>query len=259
MSETIQRPDDKLMDRIRKIHAKAESLKQMGPAYEQEALTFATQAQKMLTMYKLSLTDLEMSKLDTQDPLEHTYVHTGEKLTKAWVTDLAGTVAKAHYCKILLGYKASIIIVGRRTDREVAEFVFSMLLRHASTQSDKEARTFRKNLRREVGSTTGNNRDFRTAWLIAFVVRVKERYAAESENIKIEAAKTGTSLIRLENSFVQVDDYMRKTWPKLGRAKVSVAKSANAAGFAAGRAAGDKVNIRGTGIGGSPSTQRTLR
>ena len=123
----------------------------------------------------------------------------------------------------------------------------------AFRKSDLDARAFRRNLRKQVGATYGQNRNFRAAWLDGFVQRIAERYSAEREQMKLEAAKAGTSLIRLDNALVRVDDEMaqRAKAGRLGRAKAaSYRLSANELGRAAGRAAGDAATIRGTGLGG---------
>lgn len=248
---------DKLLDRIRKLHAKAESARALGN--DAEALAFAAGVQKMLAKYKLNMSELEMQTLDRVEPIgQSTVAGEGKSKRVGWAELLASVVARAHYCRILvLPNSDSLVLVGRPTDRQVAEFVFTTLRRTADENSDRDARAFRRKQRATAGSTTGAARDFRAAWLDAFVARISERYEAEREQLRVEAAKAGTSLVRLDNALAQVNAHMQA----MGTRRVKVAgvrASANSAGRALGRAAGNAANIRGTGLGAGGRAPKQL-
>jgi hypothetical protein len=256
----------KLLDRIRKIWMKAESLKTMGPAYEQEALTFAAEAQKMLAKYKLSLSDLEMEAMEREEPIGEEAIE-GERKTRVedWVRALAYVVAGAHFCRAIMEKGSDRVwIVGRPTDRSVCMFIFTTLRRAADEMSDKAARTFRKQQRRAHGETTHENRGYRNAWLAGFVERIAERYREENRKMETEQKKSGgTSLVLVrKNAEVAIERFVnaniplvntRSRRPRSGRGS---GESAHHTGREDGRAAANTVNIRGTGLGASKSSSR---
>lgn len=193
----------KLLDRIRKLHAKAESARSIGS--EAEAASFAAAVQKMLAKYKLSLSDLEMAQMEREEPVGEGHFFDENRSRADWSDFLVMAIARA--------------LVGRETDRKIAEFMITTLKRTALELSDKEARTFRKQQRRTVGETTHENRNFRTAWLNGFVSRVAERYAEDDRETEKEQKKSGgASLIVLRSkSLAQVDSFVKDNI-QLGRA-----------------------------------------
>lgn len=247
---------DKLVDRVRKLLAMAKSAKEIGN--EAEAASFAAGAQKMMAKYKLEMSEVEFTTMEREEPIENEYVRGTKKTREQWSELLASVVARAHYCRILvIPGSDTIVLVGRATDRAVAAYVFTTLRDFAERQSDKDARAFRRGQRRQIGATIGNNRNFRAAWLMGFVERIAQRYEAERAELKLQAAKAGTSLVRLDNAMVKVDEHMaamRTRSAKAPRSRVS----ANDAGRAAGRAAGDAASIRGTGLGAGTTNNRKL-
>lgn len=258
----------KLLERIRKIWMKAESLKTMGPEYEQEALTFAAEAQKMLAKYRLSLSDLEMEAMEREEPVAEEAVE-GERKTRVedWVRTLAHVVAGAHFCRAIMERGSDRVwIVGRSTDRKVCMFIFTTLRRAADEMSDKAARTFRKQQRREHGETSSENRGYRTAWLDGFVERIAERYREENRKMEQEQKKAGgTSLVLVrKNAEVAIESFVNANIPlvttrsRRGRSGRSSGESAHSSGRAAGRAAANGVNIRGTGLGTSGKNHKSI-
>lgn len=149
-------------------------------------------------------------------------------------------------------------MVGRETDRKVAEFVFTTLRRTADELSDKEARAFRKRLRKEVGSTVGYDTNFRAGWLNGFIGRIAERYLEEKQAAEKAARSSGTSLVRLDKAREDVVKHMKSRGTRPAK-RLRGKSSMNTEGHIRGRAAGDRVNIRGTGLGeGSKSSSRRI-
>lgn len=248
---------DKLIDRIRKLLAKAKSAKEIGS--EAEAASFAAGAQKMMAKYKLEMSDVEFSEMERTEPIGDEYVRGTKKSREAWAERLASVVARAHYCRILvITGSDTIVLVGRPTDRAVAAYVFTTLREFADRQSDKDARAFRKHQRSYVGATYGANRNFRAAWLDAFVTRIAERYEAERIEMEREAKTAGTSLVRLSNALAEVDREISARSTVKSAKTVRGKFSANSAGYRAGRAAGDAATIRGTGLGSSTTSHKRL-
>jgi hypothetical protein len=248
---------DKLLDKIRKLHAMAQSAAHVGN--DAEAQAFAAKVQALLVEHKLSLSDLDMELVEKQDPMGTDYVRSneGKRAQTAWIVNLAGIVARAHFSRILLAKGSDyIVFVGRESDRKIAAFVFETLRRFADQRSDKEARAFRRNLRKQVGATYGANKDFRAAWLDGFNRRIAERYRDEERERERAAKVAGTALIRLDQADTQVQAYVDQIAGK-GYVNVRGRASANQAGREAGYRAGNEAAIRGTGLGsGATSSVR---
>jgi hypothetical protein len=257
----------KLLDRIRKLHAKAESAKAIGN--EAEALAFAGAVQKMLAKYRLSLDDLAMEELDRNEPIESEW-NFDEPIKKRalWYESLAHVVARAHFVRVFFSTRggAHLYLVGRATDRKIAAFVIHTLARTADELSDTAARKFRKAQRRSVGATTFENRNYRTAWLNGFVERIAERYREETANIEREqTASGGTSLVLVQrNALAQIDAHIQahvqlSNRRSRSRGERRAGYSASQAGRRDGRDAANSVNIRGTGLGaGSPRSPKSI-
>jgi hypothetical protein len=251
----------KLLDRVRKLHAKAESAKAIGN--EAEALAFAGAVQKMLAKYRLSLDDLAMEELERNEPIESEWNFDDPIKKRApWYEALASVVARAHFVRVFFSTRGSahLYLVGRATDRKIAAFVIHTLARTADELSDTAARKFRKAQRRSVGATTSENRNYRTAWLNGFVERIAERYREEEASIEREQKSSGgTSLVLVQkNALAQIDAHIALT-VKFGKARRGASErragySASQAGRQDGRAAANNVNIRGNGLGASTAT-----
>lgn len=250
----------KIIDRIRKLHAKAVSARDIGS--EAEATTFAEAVQKMLTKYKLEMSEVELAAQEKDEPVGEEWVdfrHYGAKERRqrlAWSERLAAAVARAHFCQIIVSSNTnSVAFVGRPTDRKIAEYVFVTLYRFADKTAKQEYGAARRRLRRE-GRYLTDATGFMSSWKHAFALRITERYREEEDRYRRELKKlpTGTGLVRLDQAHAVVrqyiDDMIRKG--QLGT-KSRGPKSrgyANDLGMAAGRAAGDRANIRGTGLEG---------
>lgn len=86
----------KLLDRVRKLHAKAESAKALGS--EAEAASFAAAVSKMLAKYKLDMSELEFSQMEKAEPVGEGYVAgEGKRTRQLWAEVLAAVVADAHF------------------------------------------------------------------------------------------------------------------------------------------------------------------
>lgn len=257
-------PDQKqlrnIVDRIRKLYAKAESAKAIGSLQEAEA--FASGVQKMLEKYKLDMSDVEFGMYEEAEPIGEEYVdlerHGATKQRKRrvwWIQRLASSVAHAHFCKILVvSGSSNIYFVGRPSDRQVATFVFTTLVRTAEAlvkkgydQAWKEAK--------DQGSVQFA-RGFKESFLKGFVDAISERYAMDRKERRTRLqAMGGNALVRIDNALQKVSDHVNQKYTgKVGATKQGTAShnSGYARGQAAGRAANLKGNAMGGGSGGSP-------
>jgi hypothetical protein len=259
---------DKLLDRIRKLHAKAESAKHMGSM--EEAQSFAAKVQEMLLKNRLEMSDLEMTEMEASEPIEEHVVSPDPTDTLkaknkrvAWVERLAGIVAEAHFCKILV-MRGSVYIwlVGRKSDREVAQWVIQWLTPYLWKLSHREMMLARK--REKAAGRYYGARGFRAEFIAGFLDRLRERYRAERghvvEEMKQLAAQSsagsqiGTALVRLDTADKQVAAYVDQKYKRKASA-VRMTRTSNRSGYDAGRAAADKVDLNRRGLGEGSSSK----
>lgn len=242
---------DKIIDRIRKLHAKAESAKEIG-SFE-EAAAFAAAVEKMLMKYKLSQSTLTFDEKEAEDPLGAHWLNwdkqEGMKTNKRrinWISALTMTVAEAHFCKLVFSRKSSnIIIFGREQDRAVCEYMCVMLVRLGIDLADKAYRkkryeTWKKGRLEEAHG-------FREAFLFGYVTRLEERYAAmRAEEVKLHGP--GVAIV-VQRSSEEVEKYRDSQMDV--QQKTTKIKADHREGIDQGRAAAEKVNLNGKGVGGS--------
>lgn len=227
---------EKIIERVRKLQAKADSCREIGSEAEAEA--FAAAVQKTLALHKLSMSDLECDEQDKNEPVGQHDLQFAEQKAVMWRGVLANTVARAHFCSVFTYSGSSrIALVGRASDRKVAEYVFHTLLDYANKAEAASARVH-------------GGRGHRANFMLGFAQRVAQRYQAEAAALRAEVAATGTSLVRLDTATAAVQSYLSG----IRLSKTPVRMQHHAAAYAAGSQAGSRARIRSNGVeGASPA------
>jgi hypothetical protein len=236
---------EKIIDRVRKLYAHAESAQTIGN--EAEALAFMAKVDELLTAHKLSRSVVEQGQED-DDELGREYLDAvdgsrkGRRVT--WVEQLAAAVARAYFCEVVvIGGSNTLILVGRESDRQIASYVIQKLVRFAQAE---ESRQYRRAL---------NKHGFRASFRTAFVLRVATRLR-ELRQTHEQDASTGSryALVR-QSSAVEIKAYLRnELHTQRGRAgRMSLR---NAEGYDAGRATGDRADLGAGGVGQGSSGAR---
>lgn len=236
---------DKLLDRIRKLWAKAESAKAIGSVHEAEA--FAEAVQRMLVKYKLEMSALEMPT--GEDPIEHGWVDweaSGLRQTEkriAWLERLASAVAIAHFSRIVVQPGSNrIMFVGRAQDRQIAEYVFVTLVREGERQANAGYWRERYKAQKQGHYSTGG---YKSSFLYGFVTRIQERYA---ELRREQQATPGMALV-LKRAGEELTAYLRiDLRTKAGRG-VNHGAGSNSDAIHDGRSAANNANLSGNGLG----------
>lgn len=241
---------EKIIDKIRKLHAHAESAQKIGS--EQEAQAFAQMVNRLLNQHRLELTDIQFEEQRKNEPVgeaeidfrRHGDSYRGKKTEWRekhqrieWIEKLAGIVARAHSCQIMVLEKSNRLwLAGTETNRQIAEYVLITLMRAAEKLSwDEYAKFFYKS--RDEGHVT-RARGFRHAWLIGFIDRIDERFAEEKQ--KMRGHPTGTALVRYDRERMDVQEFLKNK----GRAKNTPTRSVhNLHGIVAGRQKADEMNL----------------
>lgn len=242
----------KIIDRIRKLHAKAESAKAIG-SFE-EAATFAEAVEKMLMKYKLSASTLSEEDREREDPLGAHWMewdaHEGLKTNKRripWIERLTAIVCDAHFCSLIVSTRSSnILIIGREQDRAVCEYMCVMLVRLGIELADKAYRAERYK-QWKLGKMHEAH-GFREAFLFGYVTRLRERYAA-MRAAEVREHGAGVALVVKRSK----DEVIKWSEEHIKQKKASATKmtASHLDGVDAGRRAADKVNLSGRGVGGS--------
>lgn len=245
-----QQDINKIIERVKKLHAKAESAKAIGSVEEAEA--FAIGVQKMLLEYKLEMSILEQREL-TPTPIEvdedlidwRTVKEVGYKRRRVgWLEQLAWHVTQAYGCTyaIIPGTNA-IIIVGEQADRKVAEFVLTTLARSAVELAAHATR--KERYRMWKAGTVRQARGFTSSWLLGFAagvgVQLRERLDA------LRRDTPGLAIV-LQRSTEAVDEYC-KTRFKRSVKEAAKQSNNNLTGFLRGKEAGKQAKIDTGAVG----------
>jgi hypothetical protein len=250
---------EKIIDKIAKLKAHAESAAKIGNEAEAEA--FAEMMQRLLLKHKIEMSDLEFANMERVEPVDKHRVDYDKynmhvKGTRVeWIERLATIVARAHFCRILVHLGSSrISMVGRKSDFEVAEYMLITLQRAIEHMSDKAAYHYRLECQRNGAPRMANG--FRAAYIDHFVRRLADRYEAERQ---AQSGATSMALVRVNKSEGAVDDYMFQNFGGKRKATaLSTQHSWHAEGAKRGREAADAVNLKANAVKSGSTPQGFL-
>jgi hypothetical protein len=234
-----------VLERVRKMHAKAESARAIGSIAEAE--TFASAVQRMLEKHKLEMSDIELAAQDADDPLDEAFVDFDgwglmpKARRDVWAMTLGAAVARAHYCRAVdfsaVAGKQKLQFIGRHSDRLIAEHVFLTLYRSAQQMSKDAARSHKEQFGKDA------DRQYRKSWLTGFVIEIAKRYK--------ELASARANHMALVRADSEAEAYMKKLHPRLHNARPRFARSSRS-GIDDGKIAGRNANINpAKGVTGS--------
>jgi hypothetical protein len=265
------------LDKLAKLKRHADSAAEIGSLAEAEA--FAALFQRMLLKHKLEATDLEFAQEARDEPVGRhpidydKYPDVKVRATRVeWIEKLAGVVARAHFCQILVHPRSSqITLLGRRSDAAVAEYMIITLQRAAERLATAEYTVFTNMVVKQCAVCLRDQRDshpghvftpnwqrargFKAAFLQSFIVRLHERYRAERA---AAATSSSTALVRLNTAEAAVSDFLKREG--YGKAtKLARSVSQNLDGHRRGRAAADRVNLRSNAVGDGTVISRLIK
>jgi hypothetical protein len=225
--------DEKVLDRVRQLLAKAEST-----TFPAEAETFTAGAQAMMARHSIDVALLSRRGGPGRD--------SGTPAARRiWVDNpyegpkvmLLAAVARANRCRTVwhrsLGFTT---VVGFASDQDAVEMLFTSLLVQATaamTQSGSHS---------DVRGRS-RTRSFRQSFLTAYAERIGQRLegAAASEADKVMALSPDSDLLPvLAARSKQVDDAVEALFPKLRPMRASVT---NGEGWASGWDAADRARL----------------
>lgn len=230
--------DAKLLERVRRLLAKAEST-----PYEAEAETFTAAAQKLMARHSIDLAMLAATgRRDDDDRPRSIRIGIDRPYEQPKVM-LLDAVARANRCRTVWSSGVSLVtVIGFVADLEAVETLFTSL--HLQATTAVAAAGTRQTA---WGSRT---RSFRSSFLTSFAVRIGERLAMETDTVLSEAVTEaarqpgpGTDLVLvLKERSEEVDAAVTERFPNL--VSKSVSRVNDAEGWAAGRRAADSAALR---------------
>lgn len=241
--------DKSILERIQKLHAHATSAQAIGS--EAEALAFMDGVEKLLAKYQLSMTDVEFKLEQEADPVEKEFIgaeRVGDRRASrwsSWKVNLAGAVASHHGCSIILAAGTNAFwLVGRTTNRRVAEFMYATLVRSAERIGTAA-----------YGARYKDARGYRASFLAAFAARVSKRYELlAAGNADLTADERSVALVRRKSEEELVAEFMAAQKGLTKRPGYSGSRR-NLDGRADGDAAGKQVSLNANGLGAADSTK----
>jgi len=228
-----------LLEKIKKLQQTAESYEGMG--LEEAARLYAEKVQELLFENKLSMSDVDATILDSEDPIEPEYARNdamkeGKRLW--WAEHLSRNIAKYHFCKTVLDVgEGSIRFIGRESDREVAIYMFVYLSRTMVSIMKSEKKRLQKEekiifkewqngARHFEGYQPFDNKGFKNNFYLGFIRAITDRYREQAEQFKTE---NSTALVKAESDVLNwMEDNMtlrRCKGRKVPRTKNDIAQS----------------------------------
>lgn len=244
----------KVLDKVQKLKAHAESAEALGS--EAEAQAFAALYQRLMLQHNLEMSDLEFASLDVEDPIERhevdweRYAHK-KTTSQPWEVRLANLVMKAHNCRhIRFRGSNRFVIIGRKADAQVAEWMYVTLHRACQRIANDETARYRWQSYKKYGSTAAA-RGFKKSFVQGFIVRLNERLESTFQ----ETVTTETALVRVNQMTKKLDEFMDTQG--VVHTKSMMRPANHGEGYQRGRAAADRVDLTGKAIGGQARTQLT--
>lgn len=237
-------PEEKLLDRVRKLLAKAED-ESCTPA---EAEALSGKAAELMSLYGIERAMLGALRPESDKPSDKKFV-----IANPWgdvkVHLLAG-IAVAFRCQVVkVGSKRSagdvvLHVFGYESDIERAEMLWTSLQVQMLRAVTRAAETDGYWAIRD-GHGRAWRRSYMLGYCTAVINRVKEQEKKAADASEAGSAGMSTALVLADRSLV-VKTNVAKVYPKLRTSKVTY----SGGGYGHGHAAGQKADIGSTKLGG---------
>jgi hypothetical protein len=248
-----------VIDKIRKLMKHRDSAAAIGS--EHEAAAFAEKIQQLMTEHEIEISQIKMDERDSayDDKVDKEYFVYWKhdipiRRKMQWQHTLATSVARAHFCEILIPNSKSenwLFFVGKQANRTVAIYMFTVLCRTALNLAQIEYLKAWKIEQRE-GDVT-RLRGFKQSFLSSFVDRVAFRYLKAAVEARVKSETTALILRNVEND---VKLFMSSFSPAENSANEGDVW--NEVGRRAGRNVGDKVSLAANAVNQSNRKEKLL-
>ena len=199
--------EERLLEKLRKLLALQEGAAAIGS--QAEAAVAASKVAEFLARHKIEMSEVLFSQRNEIDPIGSEIVESilGHKKSRcAWQENLATVIGKYHFCKILVyPGKNTLLFVGRRSDREIAVWLYSMLSETCERLAKAEYNRVYY-LMKSQGVDTSLLKGFLPSFRTAFIDAIHERLQAQKESL----SSSGVSLVRLSTAWQEVADFLSR-------------------------------------------------
>jgi hypothetical protein len=239
-----------MSDERAKILAKIKAMLETKGCTESEAMARLDKAAELMARYEISRADVDGAVTDDRYGFRSRPFAKrtpSGKVRLPEVTGLVPSVAKLCDCEVMLS-GATLQFFGTALDTELAWFMTDMLRNVMESQWKR----FYNSIDAAAERATGvHGRVQRSNFMYAFVGRVKVRVAQiiESKNATVNASEKGRALVVCKQALVTSKYDAAKPENTTTRKTRISSGGTSASAQAAGRAAGDKVELGARGIG----------
>lgn len=239
-----------LLNRIVKMLNLAEGEKAIGN--QAAAENIAAMAADLMRKHKLEMSDLEIGKQEVEDPINgevyDPYYVKGLKprgIKMEWQVILADAVAFANFCQVATYTRSNrILFMGRKSDRTVAMYMFSVL----GAAAERLVKQAYRKYKREVGGAGELTKGFNSSWLLGFARGVAEKIHAEHDAFINVARKTGVAIIRLTDARTAVAKYVEQQRFSAGRPGRAPRRNLHGDAYDRGKTTGRSTNLPARGV-----------
>lgn len=190
--------NEKIVEKLRKVLALTTS------PMEGEAQAAASKLEELLTLYNLSMADLEMKgKIEKADVHEN-----GHDLGKAaftWKLNLAEGIASFYYCHPIVNrYAKTVKFIGRKDNVESLKMLYGWLIDQIKRISGDERKAYIKNVGEHIDPLR-----WQVNFGIGAVSRLQERLKEKAKRDR-EANQAITALVIHHES--EISDFLEKKY-----------------------------------------------
>jgi len=206
-----------------------------------EAANAARMANDLLDKHRLSMADVESADSDA-DPMSvwPQVVYSTLRIVE-WKMYMCCTIAGFYGCAAVSSIskqngrrRTSVVIVGRRSDCEIAAYMIDYLTRECERLCKLEA--------------YGRGHSYSQSYCMGFVLGVHEQLRRSREALHA----TSEALVKLDNRHEESQAYLAKICPDLKKAKDSKAQY-RADGYEHGKQRGETIQLRAGLSGQGPA------
>lgn len=211
-----------------------------------ESAAAQAKVQSLLIQHKIDMAEVEGFSLEKQEKVSQSIMKGLTKRNRtAWYNRLAHIIARANLCD-LLTVGSSQIWIGKPSDMEMAQFLFSSVAHDLMQICEKDWAAYKNSDPYPVHGKTWKNSFYNGACAV-----IQERLSSNLTQLKNSNEKMNALIV---NNDIELKEYMNQTYPHTRTIKTNV--SISRSGFDAGKSAARGLQFRtGVSSGGSLSTK----
>lgn len=230
--------DEAILSRIQKLLALATS------DNVNEAELAASKAQELLLEHNISEDELNsFSSEKNERVIEIRTKGKNARNRSNWSIALADIVARANLCSIITS-GAGLIWIGKKTNLEVAQYIFDNLVNDLTRIADLEHYKYKQTTPHYAQI---HGKTWKNSFYYGANQSIRERLNTNLEQLTASREDMNALVVRND---IELKEYIQKQYPYLSYN--SHRFNRDRSGFAAGQAAGRSVSFRtGIGAGGS--------